>query len=137
MSAIPFVLPYTIFVNHTCSVTNTKCILSIICHSLSKFLGMTLQFMSLTKWFFIQNSIIHDINSLHKCWDVEYTKLCLTNRHLGELIGSWDDNIYKHIHKKMTLESYHNDIKYHVTLNTIFFVLLGTTIVTRNKILLH
>ena len=33
-----------------------------------------LQWLSLTKWLFIKISIIHDIISLHNCYDIEYTK---------------------------------------------------------------
>ena len=35
---------------------------------------------------------------------------------------SWDDNTCKLFHKKCQYKSYHNDIKYHMTLNTIFSV---------------
>jgi hypothetical protein len=42
---------------------------------------------------------------------------------MDELKVSWDDNTCKLIHKKHHHQSYHNDIKYRVTLDTIFSVL--------------
>ena len=54
--------------------------LNIICHSLQKVLDIldftVLQLLSLSKWFFIQVSIIHDNNTSQTC-----TKLCFNNWH--------------------------------------------------------
>ena len=41
---------------------------------------------------------------------------------VDELKVSWYDNICELIHKKCHYKSYHNDIKYHTTLDTIFIV---------------
>ena len=42
--------------------------------------------------------------------------------HLDELNVSWDAITCKVIHKKCHYKSYHNDIKNHMTQNTIFSV---------------
>ena len=44
--------------------------------------------------------------------------------HVDELRVNWNDNICKLIHKKCHYESYHSDITYHTTLNTIFSVVM-------------
>ena len=41
---------------------------------------------------------------------------------LDALKVNWDDNICKPIHKKCHQKEYQHDIKYHMTLNTIFSV---------------
>ena len=66
-----FYMSYSILiVNHPCSVTNTRCKPNTICHSLLKrsvhYRFTILQLLSLTKWFFIQMSTIHDNVSLHQ-----------------------------------------------------------------------
>jgi len=59
-----------------------------------------LQTLSLMKWIFIQISITHDKISTYICKYANHTKLCFNISHLDELKVSWDDNIYKLIHKK-------------------------------------
>ena len=44
-------------------------------------------------------------------------------RKMVELKIIWDDYTCKLIHKKCHKQSYHSDIKYHITLNTKFNVL--------------
>ena len=91
-------------------------LLLITCKFLWEHRFTMLQWLSLTKWFLIQISIIHD-NILTQVAD---------KRRYG--FGHWmnssiiHDNICKLIHKKCHLKSYHSDIKYLVTLNTIFSV---------------
>lgn len=71
---ILFVLLNMVLVaNRLCSVTNTNCSPNIICHSLVNKLDIV-ELLSLTRWFLIQNSIIHDNSSWDKCGDVEYAK---------------------------------------------------------------
>ena len=74
----------------------------------------TLQFQSLTKWSFIQITIIH-VNISSQVGD---------NRRLGfgQRMNSSTihDNICSHIYKKYHLKSYHKDIKYHMTVNIKF-----------------
>jgi hypothetical protein len=41
---------------------------------------------------------------------------------VDELKVGWDDDTCKFIHKKFYEKSYHNDVKYHVTPNTLFSV---------------
>jgi hypothetical protein len=57
-----------LIINCLCSVTNTKCKLDIICHSLQMFWHCRFQklLLSLTNWFFIHMSIICDNISLQK-----------------------------------------------------------------------
>ena len=116
------------FGNHPYSVTNTKCKHDIVCHSLYKNLGnidvQCYNLRSLAKCLAIQIFIILDHISLSKKKQVaRYTKLCINNWHLDELRVSWDDSICELIHKKC--HSYHIAIKYHVTLNTIFSVVMS------------
>lgn len=42
---------------------------------------------------------------------------------MDELKISWDDNICELIHRECHQESYHGDIEYHMTLNTLLCVL--------------
>jgi hypothetical protein len=63
-----------------------------------------LQLLSLTKWFFVQISIIHDILPSQKHWDAKYIKVYFNNGHLDELKVNWDDNTYTLIYKKMWIE---------------------------------
>ena len=42
---------------------------------------------------------------------------------MDKLKVNWDDTICKVIHKKCRQKSYHIDIKYHITLTTLFSVL--------------
>jgi hypothetical protein len=74
-----------------------------------------LQLLSLNEWFFIQLSTIHNNASLHIARIHNIPKV-------DEQLVSWDDNLCKLIHKKRQYKSYHNDIKYHRTLNKIFSV---------------
>ena len=58
-----------LIVHHPCNVANTKCKPNIICHSLEYNLGIRglwCQFLSLTLWFFVQISIIHDNMLRHR-----------------------------------------------------------------------
>lgn len=67
-----------------------------------------LQLLSLIKTI----SVIHD-----NIEDAEYIKPCFKNWHLDQLKESWDDNTCQDIHKKCHYESYHNHLKYNLTLN--------------------
>ena len=92
-----------------------------VCHSFGKEFQhlkslQILQFISCTKWFFIQISIIHDNTLLQRCEDVKST----------ELKVSWDDNTCQLIYflrsviRKVTTMV----VKYHMTLNDIHLSLL-------------
>ena len=77
-----------------------------------------LQFLSLTKLVdFHQTSITHDNIIIIEIWHAKHTKS-------GRTKVSWDDSICKLIHTKCHYKRYHNNIKYHVTLNTIFSVVI-------------
>ena len=78
--------------------------------------------MSFTNWFSIQFSIILDNISLRKCWDETYVNF-VSIIGMGFIqISVIHDNICKLIYKKCLKKSYHIDMKYHMTLNTIFSV---------------
>ena len=90
-------------------------------HYLSFLVITVLQLLSLTKWFFIQISILHD-NISSQVGD---------ERRWG--FGQWmsssiiHDNICSLIHKNCHPKSYHIDIKYHMILNITFSVSLFVT----------
>ena len=42
---------------------------------------------------------------------------CRTYQKVDELKVNWDDNICLLIHRSVIRKNYHNDIKYHITLN--------------------
>ena len=77
-----------------------------------------LQLLSLTKWFCIQISIIHDNISSQ-----------VAHKEKVGFLGQWMNSSIIHdtncslIHKKCHLKSYHSDIDYHMALNIIFSVL--------------
>ena len=75
-----------------------------------------LQLLSLTEWFFIQISIIHDNISLH----VDYKR----RQGFGQWIDSSiiQDNICSLVNKKCHPKSYCNDTKYYMALTIIFSV---------------
>ena len=89
-----------------------------------KFFGdnrfIVLQILSLSKWFFIQFSIIHDNISLQ----------VVDKRR--ERFGQWmnssiiETHIFSLIHKKCHLKSYHSETQYYMTLNTIFNAVIGS-----------
>ena len=72
------------------------------------------QLLSLTKWIFHPNSIIHDNIS---------SQVVEKRRHgFGQWMSSSiiHDNIYSLLYKKWHPKSYHSHIKYYMTLNIIF-----------------
>ena len=103
------------------SVTNTKCqpnvYLSFLVKSLGDYRYTLLQLPSLTKWFLIQNSIIHNISSqvVHK------RKQGFGQRRNSSTVH---DNTCSLIHNKCHPKSHHSDINYHIILNSMFTVLM-------------
>ena len=75
-------------------------------------------YLSLTERFFIQISIIYD--------NISSQVIDKRKQGFGQWINSSiiHDNICKLVHEKCHLRSCHGDIKYHMTLNMIFSVLL-------------
>ena len=63
--------------------------------------------LSLTKCVFIQNLVIHDNTSLHKCLDAKCTELCFKNCHGFPQLSIIRDNPRNLIHKKCHRKSYH------------------------------
>ena len=104
----PSIVTLTLNVNPTLFV--------IPCNFLGDYGFPFLQCMSLTKWFFIQISTFH----------MSISSQVADERMWG--CGQWMnssiiyDNICKLIHKNCHPNSYHSDIKYHMTLNFIFSV---------------
>ena len=74
--------------------------------------------LSLTKWFFIQTSIIHDNISSQVIDKRRY----IFDQWMNSSIIY--DNICSLIHRKCHPKSYHSDIKFHMTLDIIFSVFL-------------
>ena len=98
-----------------CNVTNTKCKPNIICHSFEANLGMLqcCKYCHLLSDFSFEILIIHD--------NVHYIDVRMQNiPKVDELRINWDENIYKLIYWK----SYHGDLKYHITLNIIYSVVV-------------
>ena len=64
-------LAQLLILNHMCNFTNTKCRPYIICHSCFLLNGhyrfTMLQLLSLTKWIFLQFSIVRDNITLCEC----------------------------------------------------------------------
>ena len=71
---------------------DTKCLPNINLLFLVKNFGVyrfiVLQYLSLTKWYFIRIAIVHDNIPVQKCWDANYTKLCFNNRHRFHVVDS-------------------------------------------------
>jgi hypothetical protein len=49
---------------------------------------------------------------------------------VDELKVNWEDNIFQPFHTKYTYKTYHSDINYHMTLNTIFGAVILDTLST-------
>ena len=78
--------------------------------------------LSLTKCVFIQNLVIHDNTSLHKCLDAKCTELCFKNCHGFPQLSIIRDNPRNLIHKKCHRKSYHKWHKKTMTTKTILGV---------------
>ena len=62
----------TLIISRLCGVTNTKCKLSIVCHSLQTIWELLIYDVAITITYYVK-SIIHDNILEHKCSDIEYT----------------------------------------------------------------
>ena len=106
-----------LIVNHPWIVTNTKYRPNIMWHSLLKNLGIIdLRFRN-------SRHLLNNFPSRFQSFTTifHYRNIRMQNvPKVDDLKGRWDVCICKLVHKKYHQQNYHNDIKYHMTLNAIF-----------------
>ena len=94
----------------------TQQYLSFLVNLLGDYGFTVLQWPSLTKWYFIQNSNNPWQYFITSCWQEKVRFWPMDDSSIIH------DNTCSLIHEKCHLKSYHSDIKYHMTLNITFSV---------------